>query len=144
MAQFNKNDQDFLNQERTLFEVPMIANKNGEVVSTTNPFPVTGTVGISSETIVTINADTNSVDAFGRQRVSEVFTLGDYKHLYAIDPNFLDSYSGAGSTVSFLSNQAAARLITGIGSTAYSVHQTKFYHHYQPGKSQLIFSSFNF
>lgn len=144
MAQFNKSTQDFLNQERTLFEVPMIANINGEVVSSTNPFPVTGTVGISSETIVTINADTNSVDAFGRQRVSEPFTLGDYKHLYAIDPNFLDSVSGAGSTVSFSSNQACARLITGIGSTAYSVHQTKFYHHYQPGKSQLIFSSFNF
>jgi hypothetical protein len=33
MAQFNKNTQDFLNQERSLFEVPMIANKNGEVVT---------------------------------------------------------------------------------------------------------------
>ena len=40
MAQFNKNDQDFLNQERTLFEVNMVANKNGEVVSETNRFPV--------------------------------------------------------------------------------------------------------
>jgi hypothetical protein len=144
MAQFNKNTQDFLNQERTLFEVPMIANKNGEVVSTDNPFPVTGTVGISSETVVTINPDTNAVDAFGRTRVSELFTLGDYKHLYAIDPNFLDSISGAGSSITFLPNQAAARIQTGIGSTASAIHQTKFYHHYQPGKGQLILSSFNF
>ena len=144
MAQFNKNEQDFLNQERTLFEVMMIANKNGEVVTLDNPFPVTGTVGISSDTLITINPDTNSVDAFGRNRVSELFTLGDYKHVYAIDPNFLDSVSGAGSTVTFFQNQAAARLQTGIGSTASCIHQTKFYHHYQPGKGQLIFSSFNF
>ena len=144
MAIWNITTQDYLNQERSLFDVVGVASSDGEIISSGNPFPVTGTVGISSETLVTINADTNSVDAFGRQRVSEPFTLGDYKHLYAIDPNFLDSYSGAGSTVSFLANQACARLSTGIGSTAYSVHQTKFYHHYQPGKSQLIFSSFNF
>ena len=144
MAIWNKIDQDYLNQERSLFESFMVATKDGNPVDTNNPFPVTGTVGISSETLITINPDTNAVDAFGRGRVSEPFTLGDYKHLYAIDPNFLDSVSGAGSTVTFLSNQACARLQTGIGSTAFSVHQTKFYHHYQPGKSQLIFSSFNF
>ena len=144
MAQFNKNTQDFLNQERTLFEVNMVANKNGEVVTLDNPFPVTGTIGIQTGTGLIINPDTTSHDAFGRQRVSEPFTLGDYKHLYAVDPNFLGSVSGTGSTVTFIANQAAARLQTGIGSTAYSIHQTKFYHHYQPGKSQLIFSSFNF
>jgi hypothetical protein len=144
MAIWNIQTQDYLNQERSLFEVFNVATKDGVEVSTDNPFPVTGTVGISSDTVITINPDTNAVDAFGRGRVSEPFTLGDYKHLYAIDPNFLDSTSGAGSTISFLSNQAAARLQTGIGSTAFSVHQTKFYHHYQPGKGQLIFSSFNF
>jgi hypothetical protein len=122
----------------------MVANKNGEVVTLDNPFPVTGTIGIQTGTGLIINADTTAYDAFGRQRVSEPFTLGDYKHLYAIDTNFIESYSGAGSTVTFTTNQAAARLQTGIGSTAYSIHQTKFYHHYQPGKSQLIFSSFNF
>jgi hypothetical protein len=144
MAQFNKNEQDFLNQERTLFEVNMIANKNGEVVTLDNPFPVTGTIGIQTGTGLIINPDTTSYDAFGRQRVSEPFTLGDYKHLYALDINFIDQSIGTGSTITFLPNQAAARLQTGVGSTASSIHQTKFYHHYQPGKSQLIFSSFNF
>jgi len=144
MAQWNITTQDYLNQERSLFEVVGVASSDGQIISAKNPFPVTGTVGISSETLVTINPDTNAVDAFGRNRVSELFTLGDYKHLYAIDPNFLDSLSGAGSSVSFLSNQAAARLQTGIGSTASVIHQTKFYHHYMPGKSQLIKSTFNF
>ena len=144
MAQWNITTQDYLNQERSLFEVVGVASSDGQVISLQNPFPVTGTVGIQTGLGITINPDTTAYDAFGRQRISKPFTLGDYKHLYAIDPNFLDSYSGAGSTVSYIPNQAAARLQTGIGSTAFSVHQTKFYHHYQPGKSQLIFSSFNF
>ena len=29
-------------------------------------------------------------DAFGRIRMSSPFTLGDYKHLYGLDPNFID------------------------------------------------------
>lgn len=82
-------------------------------------------------------------DAFGRQRVSEVFTLGDYKHLYAIDPNFLSS-TGNGGTVSFVNNKASALLSTNSNSDSYAIHQTKFYHSYQPGKSQIIFSSINF
>jgi hypothetical protein len=40
MAQWNKIIQDFLNQERSLFEVPMIATRDGEVVDETNRFPV--------------------------------------------------------------------------------------------------------
>ena len=144
MAQWNIQTQDFLNQERSLFEVVGVASSDGQIIGPQNPFPVTGTVGISSETLVTINPDTTSVDAFGRQRIAEPFTLGDYKHIYGLNVDFLDSNSGAGSTVIFQANKACARLVTGIGTTAYSVHQTKAYHHYQPGKSQLIFSSFNF
>lgn len=144
MAQWNITIQDYLNQERSLFEVVGVASSDGQIISLQNPFPVTGTIGIQTGSGLIINADTTAYDAFGRQRVSEPFTLGDYKHLYAIDTNFIDSSSGAGSTVSFSTNQAAARLQTGIGSTAFCIHQTKFYHHYQPGKSQLIFSSFNF
>jgi len=144
MAIWNITTQDYLNQERSLFEVVGVASSDGQVISEFNPFPVTGTIGIQTGTGLIINPDNNSHDAFGRQRVSEPFTLGDYKHLYAIDTNFIDSSSGAGSSVTFIANQAAARLQTGIGSTAFSIHQTKFYHHYQPGKGQLIFSSFNF
>lgn len=52
MAQWNSNSNSFLASGTTLFEVPMIANKNGEVVSSTNPFPVTmGSGGTSGGTI---------------------------------------------------------------------------------------------
>jgi hypothetical protein len=83
-------------------------------------------------------------DAFGRLRTSDPFTLGDYKHLYSIDPDFVDVLVGTGASISFDINQAAAILQSGTDSGGYSIHQTKRYHHYMPGKSQLIFSSFNF
>jgi hypothetical protein len=82
-------------------------------------------------------------DAFGRLRISEPFTLGDYKHLYGLDNNFLDKIFNGGS-VTFQPNQAAARLTTSSNTNSRVVHQTKFYHHYMPGKSQQILSSFNF
>ena len=107
----------------------------------TNPWTVTGNVN------ATINGEVSvagaNPDAFGRARVSEVFTLGDYKHLYALDPNFNDKTANGGS-ITFDVNQAMAILATSSASGSYAIHQTKFYHHYQPGKSQLIYSSFHF
>ena len=111
-----------------------VLNANA-IVNTTNPFPVTA-VGSGLE----VNGI--SPDAFGRTRVSEVFTLGDYKHLFTLDPNFLDTTSNG--SVTFVANKAAATLSTNSNSSAYAIHQTKFYHHYQPGKSQLILSSFKY
>lgn len=84
-----------------------------------------------------------NIDAFGRGRVSLPFTLGDYKHLYGLDPNFID-YAVNGATIAYQPNQACARLTTTSNSSSRIVHQTKFYHHYMPGKSQVILSSFNF
>jgi hypothetical protein len=82
-------------------------------------------------------------DAFGRIRMSSPFTLGDYKHLYGLDPMFIDKIFNGGS-VAFQANQACARLTTTNNSASRVVHQTKFYHHYMPGKSQQILSSVNF
>lgn len=102
---------------------------------------ITGTVSASIQGEVTV-AGTNP-DAFGRTRVSELFTLGDYKHLYALDPNFVD-YTANGGSITFDQNQAMAILATTSATNSVAIHQTKFYHHYQPGKSQLIYSSFHF
>ncbi len=124
MAQWNKNEQDYLNQERTLFEVYMRADKYG--------------------TIYEDLGQGFSADAFGRLRSSTPFTLGDYKNLYSIDPDFVDVKSGVGATVIFDVNQSAAILQSGISTDGYCIHQTKRYHHYMPGKSQVVYSTFNF
>jgi hypothetical protein len=89
------------------------------------------------------NPQVLDTDAFGRQRISYPFTLGDYKHLYGLDPNFHDVV-WSGGTVTFQANQACARLTVTSSTSSRVVHQSKMYHHYMPGKSQLILSSVNF
>jgi len=128
MAQFNKNTQDFLNQERTLFEVNMIANKNGEVVTKTNRFPVD---------VLPANAD-----AFGRTRVSNPLTLFDSSHRYR-DNNLWESLIvGTGSTVGFVTTQGLINI--GIGTTSGDsvIRETTKTFSYQPGKSLLILNTF--
>jgi hypothetical protein len=95
------------------------------------------------EPVIRTTLKVGQTDAFGRIRMSSPFTLGDYKHLYGLDPNFLD-YTVNGATVTFQANKACARLTTTSNTSSRAVHQTKFYHHYMPGKSQQILSSFNF
>jgi hypothetical protein len=129
MAQFRKDTQQFLADSTTVFEVVMTSDSNGQFYDDWNRFPVALEAGQS--------------DAFGRLRTSDAYTLGDYKHVYGIDPAFEDITSANGS-VTFLPNQACARLTTANNSTSSVIHTTRFYHHYMPGKSQLIKSTFNF
>lgn len=84
------------------------------------------------------------VDAFGRQRVSDAYTLGDYKHVYGEETEMLSIYSGAGASKTLKSSEASVRLAVGTGIGEYVVHQSRMYHHYMPGKSQLGLSSFCF
>jgi hypothetical protein len=84
-----------------------------------------------------------AVDAFGRQRVSDVYTLGDYKHLYSINNDFVD-FTTASADIQHDVNQSLVTLSTGAASSSRAVHQTKMYHNYMPGKSQMILSSFVF
>jgi len=112
------------------------ATQNVVVTNTPNVnATITGTV---TTTVVD-----GASDAFGRLRVSEAFTLGDYKHTYGVDPNFRDTLANGG-TVTHITNQSAARLATSNNSNSYAIHQTKMYHNYMPGKSQLIKTTVNF
>lgn len=127
------------NTQTDIYEIDMLATDDGLTVSSSHPLPVTaGIIGTVTSTPVA-----GAVDAFGRMRVSDSFTLGDYKHTYGIDPNFIDEY-GPGGTVVHLTNQAAARLSTNNSPSSYAIHQTRQYHNYMPGKSQLIKSTINF
>ena len=128
MAQWNKDTQAYLNQTKTNFEVYMCADRYGNI----------GNCGVST------GAGSGGYDAFGRSRVSEPFTLADYSHQYGLNEEILSKVVGAGSTVEYLTNKAAASLVVGVGSTSHVIHQSRMYHHYMPGKSQFALSSFNF
>lgn len=142
MAQFNKNTQDFLNQERSLFEVNMVANKNGEVVTIDNPFPVTGTVAISTSSTASITLPSTSSDAFGRLRVSNPLTLFDSSHRYRDNNLWSGLVVGTGSTVGFVTTQGLINI--GIGTTAgcSAIRETTKVFAYQPGKSLLVLNTF--
>jgi len=58
MAQFSKVSQEFNGQSKSLFEVMMLANKDGEIVDQANPLHVS----LGSENI-TITGDVNVVDS---------------------------------------------------------------------------------
>ena len=84
-----------------------------------------------------------TIDAFGRQRVSEQYTLGDYTHVYGEETELLTKTNGAQSNITFNVNQAKAVLTVGTGANDYVIHQSRMYHHYMAGKSQLVLESFN-
>lgn len=84
----------------------------------------------------------SSVDAFGRKRVSEPFTLGDYKNIYGINEGFINKLVGDGGVTNDVNRASVVLSANTSGSSA--IRQTKMYHHYMPGKSQMILSSFVF
>lgn len=83
------------------------------------------------------------VDAFGRNRTSTPFTLGDYKHIYGVDQAFIN-VTTSGGTVTSMNDRSSVILATSASATSRAVHQTKMYHNYMPGKSQEILSSYVF
>ena len=139
MANFRKDTQVFgpLGHDRTVFEVPMIANKNGEVVTTENPFPVTITQSIGYSARSTTN------DAFGRLRVSNAFTLFDSNHRYSENSKWSSSTTGSSVvSVSHNSNESTIDLQVGTQSGDKIVRETKRVFTYQPGKSLLVLNTF--
>lgn len=81
-------------------------------------------------------------DAFGRLRTSQPYTLNDYYLTKSIDTQFLVNTANGGD-VQFNTSRASANLITNSNTTAVAIHQSKMYHNYLPGKSQIILTSFN-
>lgn len=121
-------------QESTLlYELLRELNRLSGITSTLNNINVTVDSGITY-------ADSTGLDAFARLRTSSPFTLGDYKHIYGLNINFLDKLANGG-TVTFQADQASALLATSSNPASSAIHQTKIYHNYIPGKSQLIFST---
>jgi hypothetical protein len=113
MAQFNKNTQDFLNQERTLFEVNMVANKNGEVVTVDNPFPVSlGSSNITINgniTIPGIVTVTSTPDNPIHNHIVEVGTGGTLTTPYLP--------VGISTLLNTVSISNTSFFVTGVGST---------------------------
>jgi len=135
MANFRITDQQFgpTGADRSVFEVPMIANKNGLVVTPENPFPVT----------VSSSATSTGSDAFGRTRISQPLTLFDSSHRYADNGLFSEATTGTANT-EFQPTEGLINMNVGTSSGDEVIRETNKVFSYQPGKSLLIMTSFSF
>jgi hypothetical protein len=100
-------------------------------------------------------ADSASVDAFGRLRVSNPLTIFDSKQCFD-DPDLANSVenfplffdnqeiSGGSTTTTFDLNAAKTTLAVGATTAGRRVRQTKMRFNYQPGKSELVLNTFVF
>ena len=86
-------------------------------------------------------ADSASIDAFGRMRVSEPVLLLDSKRVGGVPDVFMtEATSGTASTL-YRQDRASTTLTAGPG-VGTATRQTKVRAVYQPGKSLLVFQTF--
>jgi hypothetical protein len=88
-----------------------------------------------------VNLYGTALDAFGRIRVSEPFTLFDSSHHYADNGLFDTATTGTGST-SHNANTSTVSMTVGTASGDQVIRETKRVFVYQPGKSLLILNTF--
>ena len=127
-AQYSPEQQgQLINALRLYFN--RLDNFNAEVASVVN--------GLCGSGVIT----PTSLDAFGRLRVSEPYTLFDSQNRYAADNQFDVSTTGTGTT-SFLSNEAAVKMEVTAGGVGSVLRQSYRSFPYQPGKSLLVLTTF--
>lgn len=88
-----------------------------------------------------VNLYGTALDAFGRIRVSQPFTLFDSSHHYADNGLFDTATTGTAST-SHNANTSTVSLNIGTASGDQVIRETKRVFVYQPGKSLLILNTF--
>jgi hypothetical protein len=84
------------------------------------------------------------IDAFGRKRISQAYTLLDFKQVTDNAPLFYDDaeVSGSGTTSTYQTNKASTRIGVSATTAGLRARQSKVWGTYQPGKSQLVFVTF--
>jgi hypothetical protein len=81
------------------------------------------------------------VDAFGRLRVSNPYTLFDSQNRYSADGQFSSS-TATGGTATHNANKACVEMAVTTSSGSEVIRQSKRVFAYQPGKSLLVLATF--
>lgn len=84
---------------------------------------------------------TPQVDAFGRLRVSEPFTLFDSQQRFELDQSFVSNVANGG-LITFVPNQSSANLQVSTTVGSFAARESVYIFPYQPGKSLLIMATF--
>ena len=121
MAIYSTNSKTLRSNNDALYEVVMLADQYG------NPVQGGNSAGMA-------------VDAFGRSRVSQPFTLFDSFSRYDADDKILSSTTG-GATVTYEEHSSSV-LMTVSASGDQVIRETSRTFAYQPGKSLQILNTF--
>jgi hypothetical protein len=81
-------------------------------------------------------SDSPNLDAFGRLRTSELYTIFDSKSISQVSDVFFDMETSGGS-INYLQNESSRDLVVTGGTGSYAILQTKRSFNYLPGKSQM-------
>ena len=98
-------------------------------------------LGSSINNALTVQYGGAQVDAFGRLRASEPYTIFDSKNRFVKDAQFSESTAG-GATITYTASQAAVNLNVTTASGDSAVRQSFRVMPYQPGKGLLILATF--
>lgn len=82
-----------------------------------------------------------ALDAFGRIRVSQPYTLFDSQNRYEADPQF-DTSTATGGATTHLPNESSVSMAVTTASGSEVVRQSYRVFPYQPGKSLLLLATF--
>lgn len=124
MTQFSTYTNEYLNTNKTIYEVVMLADKYGNLAG--------GTGG-------------SSVDGFGRLRVGEPYTVFEASVRYVLTNERFSSQNTATNTSITLSpTEGCANLSISTANGDHIYRETKKVMPYQPGKSLLNMNSFTF
>lgn len=116
-----------------------ITGGNVTVQQGTDPWNIAGNVGISGT--ATVSLGTDSLDAFGRLRVSNPVTLFDTQNRY-FDHQLFASNTAVGGTYTYNANSTTFAMAVGTSNNASVISESYKVFSYQPGKSLLIYATF--
>lgn len=122
MTQFRVDTNEFWGTNKTIYEVVMVADQFGNPVSSGNPSGM-------------------AVDAFGRARIAQPFTLFDSSHRFA-DNGLWATSNSSGTTITFNQNAGLIELALPNTANAEIIRETTKVFSYQPGKSLQTMSTF--
>ena len=100
-----------------------------------------GTACEGNMTPLPISIGGTNVDAFGRLRVSQPYTLFDSQQRYAADNQF-DTSTANGASTTFLTNESAVQMSVAATTDSEAVRQSFRSMSYQPGKGLLLLATF--
>lgn len=124
MAQFSTSKNSLLTNNNDLYEVVMVSGQAGPSI------------------YVPVGNLNSSADAFGRQRVSEPFTLFDNSFRYGDNSEKWKSKTIGTASVSHNLDQGLMDLTIGGDSGDTVIRETSKVFQYQPGKSLLTLNTF--